>query len=171
MLEILFRAKRLDNGEWVEGLPTGTREDGSYYIVTNVYGMDERFGIGNRGEYRLFHDAYRVDPSTVCQYTNIDIRREAWPSSEVHKIFTGDYLGEWGEDEDGNECVCILGVVTYWESEGRYVLADEDGFCNDWTLEDDAKPENWPRLIHCGNIHDKEKEGRDHDTAESAKGL
>lgn len=112
-----------------------------------------------------------VDPSTVCQYTNIDTRREAWPSSEVHKIFTGDYLGEWGEDEDGNECVCILGVVTYWESEGRYVLADEDGLCNDWTLEDEAKPENWPRLIHCGNIHDKEEEGRDYDTAESAEDM
>ena len=99
---------------------------------------------------------FEVAPSTVCQYTNIDIRREAWPSSEVHKIFTGDMLGEWGEDEDGNECVCILGVVTYWEDEGRYVLADEDGLCNDWTLEDEAKPENWPNLIHCGNIHDGE---------------
>ena len=75
---------------------------------------------------------------------------------EVHKIFTGDMLGEWGEDEDGNECVCILGVVTYWEDEGRYVLADEDGLCNDWTLEDEAKPENWPNLIHCGSIHDGE---------------
>ena len=97
-----------------------------------------------------------VDPSTVCEYTNIDIRREAWPSSEVHKIFTGDCLGEWGEDEDGNECICILGIVTYWESEGRYVLADEDGLCNDWTLEDEAQPVNWPKLIHCGNIHDGE---------------
>ena len=97
-----------------------------------------------------------VDPSTVCQYTNIDIRREAWPSSEVHKIFTGDCLGEWGEDEDGNECICILGIVTYWESEGRYVLADEDGLCNDWTMEDEAQPVNWPKLIHCGNIHDGE---------------
>ena len=96
----------------------------------------------------------------------IDIRREAWPSSEVQKIFTGDYLGEWGEDEDGNECVCILGVVTYWEDEGRYVLADEDGLCNDWTLEDEAQPENWPNLIHCGNIHDGEggqHEGAEHD--------
>ena len=72
------------------------------------------------------------------------------------RFFTGDMLGEWGEDEDGNECVCILGVVTYWEDEGRYVLADENGLCNDWTLEDKAKPENWPNLIHGGNIHDGE---------------
>lgn len=157
MREILFRAKRLDHGEWVEGSLI-TYKDGTAFICCEGYIPD----VLNK---------YEVDPSTVCQYTNIDIRQEAWPSSEVHKIFTGDYLGEWGEDEDGNECVCILGVVTYWESEGRYVLADEDGFCNDWTLEDDAKPENWPRLIHCGNIHDKEEEGRDYDTAESAKDL
>lgn len=117
MREILFKAKRLDNGEWVEG----------YYIgpigVLDVHEICDVHDItGPRVE---------VDPSTVCEYTNIDIRREAWPSSEVQKIFTGDYFGEWGEDEDGNECVCILGIVTYWESEGRYVLADEDGLCND----------------------------------------
>ena len=150
--EILFKAKRLDNGEWVEG----------YYIgpigVLDVHEICDVHDItGPRVE---------VDPSTVCEYTNIDIRREAWPLSEVQKIFTGDYLGEWGEDEDGNECVCILGVVTYWEDEGRYVLADEDGLCNDWTLEDEAQPENWPNLIHCGNIHDGEggqHEGAEHD--------
>lgn len=97
-----------------------------------------------------------VLPSTVGQYTNIDVRREAWPQSEKYKIFTGDMLGEWGEDENGNECVCVLGVVTYWEREGRYVLADENGMCNDWTLEDEAQPENWPHLIHCGTVFDEE---------------
>lgn len=151
MKEILFKAKRLDNGEWVEGYivrhPSAIQVGGNYspwYIRVPPVDPDDAGG------------QYNVDPSTVCQYTNIDIRRDAWPSSEVHKIFTGDYLGEWGEDEDGNECVCILGVVTYWESEGRYVLADENGLCNDWTLEDEAKPENWPNLIHCGSIHDGE---------------
>ena len=101
-------------------------------------------------------EAYEVDPSTVCQYINVDTREECCTGFESHKIFTGDMLGEWGEDEDGNECICILGIVTYWESEGRYVLADEDGLCNDWTLEDEAQPENWPNLIHCGSIHDGE---------------
>ena len=79
MREILFKARRLDNGEWVEG----------YYIgpigVLDVHEICDVHDItGPRVE---------VDPSTVCEYTNIDIRREAWPSSEVQKIFTGDYLG------------------------------------------------------------------------------
>lgn len=141
--EILFKAKRLDNGEWVEGFcccigPVGREK---HYIIPTY--ASAFYGV-------------EVDPSTVCEYTNIDTRREAWPSSEVHKIFTGDMLGEWGEDEEGNECICILGIVTYWESEGRYVLTDKDGLCNDWTLEDVAQPENWPNLIHCGSIHDGE---------------
>lgn len=161
MREILFRAKRLDNGEWVEGSLVYVPADADFmpgaYILPRL--VSARADPTTKGI--MLGGFFEVDPSTVCQYTNIDTWREAWPSSEVHKIFTGDYLGEWGEDEDGNECVCILGVVTYWESEGRYVLADEDGLCNDWTLEDEAQPVNWPKLIHCGNIHDGEGDNDD----------
>ena len=138
--EILFKAKRLSDGAWVEGYLYRLHDSLNPFIM-----LRNRHG-----------EAYEVDPSTVCQYINVDTREECCTGFESHKIFTGDYLGEWGEDEDGNECVCIFGVVTYWESEGRYVLADEDGLCNDWTLEDEAQPVNWPKLIHCGSIHDGE---------------
>lgn len=136
-------------GRWVEG---------SLIHRTGYYGepCDDYF-IVTGGEFDSdYYDAEKVLPSTVGQYTNIDVRREAWPQSEKHKIFTGDMLGEWGEDKNGNECVCVLGIVTYWEMEGRYVLADENGMCNDWTLEDEAQPENWPHLIHCGTVFDEE---------------
>lgn len=164
MREILFRGFRpcdgpetivVDGekvkGRWVEGYivrhPSAVQIGNDYspwYIHVPPVDPDDNGGVFN------------VLPSTVGQYTNIDVRREAWPQSERHKIFTGDMLGEWGEDENGNECVCVLGVVTYWEREGRYVLADENGMCNDWTLEDEAQPENWPHLIHCGTVFDEE---------------
>ena len=138
-------------GRWVEGYivkhPSAIQIGNDYspwYIHVPPVDPDDNGGVFN------------VLPSTVGQYVNIDVRREAWPQSEKHKIFTGDMLGEWGEDENGSECVCILGVVTYWEREGRYVLADENGLCNDWTLEDEAQPENWPHLIHCGAVFDRE---------------
>ena len=138
-------------GRWVEGYivkhPSAIQIGNDYspwYIHVPPVDPDDNGGVFN------------VFPSTVGQYTNIDVRREAWPQPEKHKIFTGDMLGEWGEDENGNECVCVLGVVTYWEREGRYVLADENGMCNDWTLEDEAQPENWPHLIHCGTVFDEE---------------
>ena len=127
-------------GRWVEGY---------FYMV-----LDQCFIM--HGPANDSNGSVEVLSSTVGQHTNIDVRREAWPQSEKHKIFTGDMLGEWGEDENGNECVCVLGVVTYWEREGRYVLADENGMCNDWTLEDEAQTENWPHLIHCGTVFDEE---------------
>ena len=138
--DILFKAKRLSDGEWVEGY---------FYRVSEQ-------GFIMHGPANDANGSSEVLLSTVCQYINIDTREECCTGFESHKIFTGDMLGEWGEDEEGNECICILGIVTYWESEGRYVLADEAGLCNDWTLEDEAKPENWPNLIHCGSIHDGE---------------
>lgn len=140
-------------GRWVEGYivkhPSAIQIGNDYspwYIHVPPVDPDDNGGVFN------------VLPSTVGQYVNIDVRREAWPQSEKHKIFTGDMLGEWGEDENGSECVCILGVVTYWEREGRYVLADENGLCNDWTLENEAQPENWPHLIYCGTVFDEDQQ-------------
>ena len=138
--EILFKAKRLSDGEWVEGY---------FYRVSEQ-------GFIMHGPANDANGSSEVLLSTVCQYINIDTREECCTGFESHKIFTGDMLGEWGEDEESNECICILGIVTYWESEGRYVLTDKDGLCNDWTLEDEAQPVNWPKLIHCGSIHDGE---------------
>lgn len=152
--EILFKAKRLSDGEWVEGFPCWGEYSGAFILQNKAY----RHRNARTGDISMGDDIVpiEVDPSPVCQYINVDTREECCTGFESHKIFTGDMLGEWGEDEDGNECICILGIVTYWESEGRYVLTDKDGLCNDWTLEDEAQPVNWPKLIHCGSIHDGE---------------
>lgn len=154
--EIFFKAKRLSDGEWVEGNIVNVPADADFmpgaYILPRL--VSARADPPTKGI--MLGGFFEVDPSTVCQYINVDTREECCTGFESHKIFTGDMLGEWGENEDGNECICILGIVTYWESEGRYVLTDKDGLCNDWTLEDEAQPVNWPKLIHCGSIHDGE---------------
>lgn len=158
MREILFRGFHPCDG------PDTIVVDGEEVKGRWVYGAIAKFrGLDNclhtdiipeiDGE-NIMSETVNVLPSTVGQYTNIDVCQEAWPQSEKHKIFTGDMLGEWGEDENGNECVCVLGVVTYWESEGRYVLTDENGLGNDWTFEDEAQSENWPHLIRCGTVFD-----------------
>lgn len=56
MREILFRGKRLDNGEWVEGNLFVSDTDGSTYILAGS---------------RIVTVEWEVDPSTVGQYTGL----------------------------------------------------------------------------------------------------
>lgn len=67
MREILFKARRLDNGEWVEG-----------FFWKDIWGDGESCYILYDGE------DYEVDPSTVCQYTGL--------TDKNGKIFEGDIV-------------------------------------------------------------------------------
>ena len=60
--EILFRAKRKDNGEWVEGLP-------GYDINGNITELEV---------YMSFCDCrtYEIDPNTLCQCKELALK--AW---------------------------------------------------------------------------------------------
>lgn len=66
--EILCKAKRLDNGEWVEG-----------YYVHNAAGQHMMVGGCHDKSYIMTE----VDPSTVCQYTGLTDKHSTW-------IFEGD---------------------------------------------------------------------------------
>ena len=66
MREILFRGKRIDNGEWVEGAFLNDR-DGAFYICPAV--SDISYGDG--GNRRRIGCWYKVDHSTVGQYTGL----------------------------------------------------------------------------------------------------
>lgn len=70
--KILFKAKRLDNGEWVEG-----------DLYHNVRGFE--CCIGQQEKKGVF--VYPVDPSTVCQFTGLK-------DEDENDIFEGDLLAE-----------------------------------------------------------------------------
>ena len=62
MREILFKAKRIDNGEWVEG----------YYLRDQYYhrsGKDIIFYQKDSDWFTVYTDI--IDPETLCQFTGL----------------------------------------------------------------------------------------------------
>lgn len=91
---IKFKAKRLDNGEWIVGSlirsTAGAKERA--YIVDNFSSMSDYSVVG-------------VDPSTVCQFTGLkDCEgKEVWdhdllqsPCQETEEIYEVSYSQEEG---------------------------------------------------------------------------
>lgn len=70
----LFKAKRINNGEWVQGnlIQSCDATDGWETIIipiknSNMFTKHIKRGYGNLG----FENWYRVDPSTICQCTGL----------------------------------------------------------------------------------------------------
>lgn len=77
----LYKAKRIDNGEWIEGY---------YQFYTYGYGSEDREGhIIRDGKSNL----YFVDESTICQCTGLkDINGNLIWENDIVKISEHEYL-------------------------------------------------------------------------------
>lgn len=80
MREILFRGKRLDNGEWIEG-----------YVMMHDHDKATIFRQ-NQGDGSL--EGFEVDPETVCQSTGITDRNgvKIWEGDAVSTDLERPYL-------------------------------------------------------------------------------
>ena len=87
MREILFRAKRIDNGEWVYGTPYQEYND---FWGEWIWKIQTKHPITNVPFMNL-----EVDKRTICQFTGLTDENNI-------KIFEGDIL-EWNPKEYGKE--------------------------------------------------------------------
>lgn len=107
MREILFKAKRKDNGKWVEGYYVYCRK--RHYILpvlNKAIGFDER------------EDEWvEVDPDTICQYTGLT-------DKNGEKIWENDICDRKEKYPE---------IVTYnkgdWQLDYSYALGKEKHFC------------------------------------------
>lgn len=107
--EILFRGKRTDNGEWVEGSLLIDYISGQYFIHTNGNSVNESNKIGEEGCLKFF--AFEVDPETVCQYTGLTDKNGKRYEGDIFQASDGEYIQryiiKWNEDslEWSAECI------------------------------------------------------------------
>lgn len=106
MREILFKAKRIDNGEWVEGLLTVMW--GQYHIIN----PDNE------------NTAYPIDTETICQYTGLSDKNS-------NKIWENDIVKCYADTDDlGNDLYFFYKVIWHesyycWWLSDIHTLEDE----------------------------------------------
>lgn len=127
MREILFRAKRIDNGDWVEGNYTKLKWCNNIIHVVIPEGAE--IDSGNS-----LCEAHDINPETLCQYTGM-----------VDK--NGNRI--WEDDIVKHEISDTLGTVKWYQED--YV-----GWCVDDVMIDEQQftDEMWDECEVIGNIFD-----------------
>lgn len=123
--EILFKAKRKDNGEWVEGgYFSEPYTDKKYIVHWNSFGLS-------------FNEFIEVAPDTICQYTGL-------ADKNGQKI--------WENDIAYIRCSGLSGYGVIKYENGNLVLVDEKrkrtySLYGEWKIRKDGNIFDNPELL------------------------
>lgn len=142
MREILFRGKRIDNGEWEEGFYV-RMHDSKGRVAHKIHSGYTDNIYGNFYSDDLSPEGVEVDPSTIGQFTGRC-------DKNGKKIFEGDILHFWSDYREAytGECVVKYGDFNCNCCEGVYGWYLENGDIRYLSYEEN------PVYEVCGNIHD-----------------
>lgn len=96
MREILFKAKRIKNGEWVEGLLWKKKYNSNNIFISCFPDKDDN------------EETYVVDPNTICQYTGLT-------DKNGNKIWENDVVKD----------NVVFGTVVWDEKHVQFMIDDE----------------------------------------------
>lgn len=143
MREILFRGKRIDNDEWVEGfyvhLVDSRKNCGTHRIYLRSAETD-------CGDY--YPDWYAIDPETVGQFTGLT-------DKNGKKIFEGDII-KFSINNSNAEIGKIIFVRGAFQFERIELPEDFDEYEDSerWTFDDDKIVMLEDNCEVIGNIYD-----------------
>lgn len=134
MREILFIAKRKDNGEWVEGYYLNVAKI-NHFICTGKIKLDGVVkGI-------IAPEMYAIDPDTLCQYTGLK-------DKNGRKIWENDIVQAWSEGSNA------IGKVIR-RVDGLYIMYPAYQKKEFWGLYPNKNGKTTVEVI--GNIFDNEE--------------
>ena len=146
MREILFKAKRIDNGEWIVGSLIQTPYLGSMRSWISSE-QEDKARLREISSNQAIWRAFEVRTDTICQYTGLNDKngKLIWENDVVKKEFYTDYDNCANSEE-------YVGVVKYTDC--AWVIETIRDKCTRPILEAMSYSEDVKHFEVIGNIFD-----------------